>query len=112
MAANYGDEALPVTTARSRLFELVEDVLTGRTSRVELAHRGYKEHVVLLRKGELEGLEADLAALRARAAPEPRPLRGLGRLSIEPDQVLVRSRGRQAQLVAAKRASLQREGAE
>lgn len=112
MPANYEDEALPVTTARSRLFELVEELLTGRTARIELMHRGYQEHVVLLRKGELEGLEADLAALRARTAPEPRPLRGLGRLGVEPDQVLARSRERQARLAAAKRDSLHVEGAE
>jgi hypothetical protein len=48
---------LPVTAARARLFELVEDVLTGRASRVELSHRGYEEHVLLIRQSEIEGLE-------------------------------------------------------
>jgi hypothetical protein len=45
--------AVPVTTARARLFDLVDDVLTGRSSRVELAHRDHDEHVVLVRKGDL-----------------------------------------------------------
>jgi hypothetical protein len=97
--------AVPVTTARARLFDLVDDVLTGRSSRVELAHRDHDEHVVLVRKGELEGMEADLLALRSRLGPEPRPLRGMGALTVEPEQILVRTRARQARLAAEKRAS-------
>ena len=97
---------LSVTTARSRLYDLVGDVLEGRSARVELSHREHEEHVVLLRKSELEGLEADLAALRARTGPPPRPLRGMGRLRVEPDDVLRRVRQRQTRLAAAKREAI------
>jgi hypothetical protein len=96
---------LPVTTARAKLFDLVEDLLTGRASRVELSHRNFEEHVLLVRKTEIEGLEADLKALRARVGPEPKPLRGTGSLNVEPDQVLARTRARQAELAARKRAT-------
>lgn len=99
------DDVLPLTTARARLFDLVDDLLSGRRVRVELSHRGDAERVVLVRKSELAGLEADLAALRARVGPEPRPLRGLGTLNVDADDVLLRGRARQAKKVAEKRAS-------
>ncbi|HEY7766857.1 hypothetical protein [Longimicrobium sp.] len=100
------NDVLPITAARSRLFDLVEEVLTGRRPRVELSHRSYDEHVVLIRKREIEGLQADLDALRARVGVEPRPLRGLGTLLVDPDDVLVRSRAKQAELERAKRDKL------
>lgn len=100
------NDVLPITAARSRLFDLVEEVLTGRRARVELSHRSYDEHVVLVRKREIEGLQADLDALRARVGIEPRPLRGLGTLLVDPDDVLVRSRAKQAELARAKRVKL------
>lgn len=95
--------AMPVTTARARLFDLVDDLLSGRSSRIELSHRNHDEHVVLMRKEEVEGMEADLHALRSRLGPEQRPLRGLGKLNVEPEQILVRTRARQAELAAGKR---------
>ncbi len=97
---------LPVTTARAHLYDLVDDVLEGRSARIELSHREHEEHVVLLRKSEIAGLEADLAALRARVGPHPRPLRGLGSLRVAPDDVLVDVRRKQASLAAEKRASI------
>lgn len=102
------EDPMPVTTARARLFDLVEEVLTGRKPRVELSHRGHQEHLILIRKGELEGLEADLAALRSRSGPPARPLRGLGEIHVDPDRGLVRSRERHARLAAVKRAALRR----
>jgi hypothetical protein len=106
------DPAVPISEARRRLFELVEEVLTGRADRVALSHRGYDDQVVLVRARDLAKLEADLNALRARLGPEPRPLRGLGTLLVDPDQVLVRARQRQAALAAEKRASLRGEPAQ
>ena len=100
------DDVLPITAARGRLFDLIEELLTGRRSRVELSHRSFDDHVVLVRKSDLEALDADIAALRARLGSMPRPLRGFGALYVEPDQVLARSRARQAELARAKRASL------
>ena len=76
--------AVPLTEARSRLFQLVEDLLTGRTDRVTLSHRGHDEDVLLVRARDVARLEAEVATLRRRAAPVPRPLRGMGRL-VGPD---------------------------
>jgi hypothetical protein len=109
--AGKPDPAVPISEARRRLFELVEEVLTGRADRVALSHRGYDEQVLLVRARDLAKLEADLNALRERLGPEPRPLRGLGTLLVDPDQVLVRTRQRQAALAAEKRAALHAEPA-
>ena len=100
---------MPISEARRRLFELVEEVLTGRADRVALSHRGYDDQVLLVRARDLAKLEADLHALRERVGPGPRPLRGLGTLLVAPDQLLVRSRQRQAALAAEKRAALRGE---
>jgi hypothetical protein len=94
---------VPISEARRRLFELVEEVLTGRADRVALSHKGYDERVVLVRARDLTNLEADLAALRERAGPAPRPLRGLGQLHVAADEVLGSLRARQAALAATKR---------
>ncbi len=72
--------AVPLTEARTRLFRLVEDLLAGRTDRVTLSHRGHDEDVLLVRARDVARLEAEVATLRRRAAPVPRPLRGMGRL--------------------------------
>ena len=104
--AGRSDPAVPISEARRRLFELVEEVLTGRADRVALSHRGYDDQVLLVRARDLAKLEADLSALRERLGPEPRPLRGLGTLLVDPDQVLVGVRQRQATLAAEKRRAL------
>lgn len=108
MAAKKSDPggAIPITHARSQLFDLVEDVLSGRTPRIELSHRGFEERLLLIRKGEVLGLEADLKALRSRVGPEPRPLQGMGRIQGDPEQVVARVRARQAELAARKRVTL------
>jgi hypothetical protein len=108
MAAKKSDQggAIPITSARSQLFELVEDVLSGRTSRIEVSHRDFDERLLLIRKGEVLGLEADIKALRSRIGPEPRPLQGMGHIEGDPEQVVTRVRARQAESVARKRASL------
>ncbi len=72
--------AVPLTEARARLVPLVDDLLAGRTDRVALSRRGAEEQVLLVRARDIERMEAELAALRKRVAPEPRPLRGLGRI--------------------------------
>lgn len=72
--------AVPLTEARARLFPLVDDLLAGRTDRVALSKRGVEERVLLMRARDVERMEAELAELRKRVAPEPRSLRGLGRV--------------------------------
>lgn len=96
--------AVPISEARRRLFELVEDVLTGRADRVALSHKSYDERVLLVRAHDVTKLEADLAALRERVGPEPRPLRGIGQLHVDADRVLDGVRRRQAALADMKRA--------
>jgi hypothetical protein len=109
-ARQGGDAAVPISEARRRLFELVEEVLTGRADRVALSHKGYDERVLLVRARDLTKLEADLAALRERVGPEPRPLRGLARLRVAADEVLTGARRRQAALAAEKRAAWRGDG--
>lgn len=98
--------AIPITTARRRLFELVEGVLSGRTPRVEVTHREHDEGVVLVRKGELAGLEAELERLRALTTPEPRPLRGIGTLTVPAEEVVERIRRHDAEEATRRRERL------
>jgi hypothetical protein len=95
----------PITTARKHLFDLVEELLTGGVSRVELSHRDYGEHVVLVRKTDIEGLEADLQAARSQTLPEPRALRGMASLNVPALTAVEQIRGRQTALAAEKRAT-------
>jgi|GEM_PF-2197082 len=108
MAKNLAEETLPITitAARSRLFDLIEEILTGRRSHVELSHRGFDDNVVMVRKGDLDALQADLAALRAQIGVEPRPLRGYATLNGDPEQFLARIRAEQAELARRKLASI------
>jgi hypothetical protein len=106
MIQRQSDDVLPVTAARGQLYDLVEAVLTGRKPQVELSHRGYEEHVLLVRKGAIDGLQADVAALRAQIGGDPAPLRGRGRLNRPSDQVLAETRARQGELARTKRAAI------
>ena len=78
--ASRDSSVVSLTEARTRLFRLVEDLLTGRTDRVALSHREYDEEVLLVRARDVERMEEEIAQLRERVAPAPRPLRGLGRI--------------------------------
>lgn len=104
MSKKRTEDVLPITitAARGRLFDLIEEILTGQRSRVELSHRSFDEHVVMVRKGHLEALDADIAALRAQVGIEPRPLRGYATLHADPDVFLAQDRAEQAELARAK----------
>ncbi len=99
-------EAIPVSRARTRLFELVEGVISGVTPRVTLSHRGSTNRVVLVRADELAGLEADLARLRVQVEPPVRPLRGLITLHGDIERILGRLRDDQKKRGRAKLASV------
>jgi hypothetical protein len=103
-----------LSLARSRLFELAEDVLTYRADRVALSHKNYDENIVLVRASDLAKMDADIAALRERVGIEPQPLRGLMQLNVDADQTLTEVRRQQAELWDAKLKSLsaQDEGAD
>src|SRR5438105_4869394 len=104
--ADHKTKAVPISVARTQLFALVEALLSRRRDRVTVSHKARAEEVVLLRAADLARLEAEVAALRATAAPAPRPLRGLGTLHVPADQILKETRARQAALAAAKRERL------
>jgi hypothetical protein len=80
--------AVPLTEARARLFPLVDDLLAGRTDRVALARRGADQDVLLVRARDVERMEAELAALRRRVAPELRPLMGIASATEEVEDIL------------------------
>jgi hypothetical protein len=81
--------AVPLTEARVRLFQLVEDLLAGRTDRIALSHRAREEQVLLVRASDIERMEAELAALRRRSAvSEPRPLWGIATLVGDPETII------------------------
>jgi hypothetical protein len=93
---------IPLSSARVRLFQLVEELLSGKTQRVILSHRDRDDAVVLLTASELGKLERDLAALRAHA--NVGALRGLGTLHAPLEQVIRGVRARQESLAGDKRA--------
>ncbi len=100
------NRAIPISVARTKLFELAEDVLTYRADRVALSHKDHDEQLVLVRSSDLAKMEADIAALRERAGIVPHSLRGIMRLNVDADEVLTEVRRRQAELWEAKLASL------
>lgn len=104
--ASKGSSVVPLTEARARLFRLVEELLSGRTDRVTLSHRGHDEEVLLVRARDVERMEEELVTLRQRVAPDPRPLRGMGRIVGAPDDVLAGIRADQHPLADAKLRSI------
>ena len=106
--ASRDSRVVPLTQARASLFKLVEDLLAGRTDRVALSHRGHDEEVLLVRARDVERMEDELTALRQRVAPEPRPLRGMGRIvgGADLDAVLAEIRAGQRALADAKLRSI------
>ena len=89
MSTSKRAAAIPLTEARARLFALVEELLSGRTERVALSHRGHDERVLLVRASDVERLEAELAALRRRAAvAEPQPLWGYATVVGDPETIV------------------------
>ncbi|GJG85279.1 hypothetical protein tb265_04600 [Gemmatimonadetes bacterium T265] len=84
--------AVPLTEARARLFPLVDDLLAGRTDRVALSRRGVDEQVLLVRARDVERMEAELAELRKRVAPEPRPLAGYATVIGDVEEMLREAR--------------------
>jgi len=93
---------MPLTELRARLFRVAESLLSGEVRVVALSHKGHEENLVLLRAATLAALEDELATLRRRSAPEPRPLRGLGRLNRPAEDVIADIRARERTHAIAK----------
>lgn len=109
MSRRTATKTVPISEARRRLFEIADDVLTGRAHRVALSHRGRDEQLVLVRARELEKIEAELADLRARVEPAPWSPRGKLKLLVSVDEFdrrFAENRAHQAELAAAKLASI------
>ena len=103
--------AVPLTEARARLFPLVDDLLAGRTDRVALSKRGADEQVLLVRARDVERMEAELAELRKRVEPAPRPLWGSIEVLGDVEEILRESRREQNELYEAKWAKFYAESA-
>lgn len=103
--------AVPLTEARARLFPLVDDLLAGRTDRVALSKRGAEDQVLLVRARDVARMEAELAELRKRIAPEPRPMAGYLTVVGDVEEMLRESRREQNELSEAKWAKFYAESA-
>lgn len=79
---------LPLTEARTQLFRLAEEVLSGQVDRVCLTHRSQPDDLLLMRASAVAQLERELADLRTRVAPDARPLAGLASLLVSDDDLL------------------------
>jgi len=79
---------LPLTEARTQLFRLADEVLSGQVDRVRLTHRNQSDDLLLMRASTVAQLERELAELRTRVAPEVRPLAGLGVLLVSDQELL------------------------
>ncbi len=102
---------LPLTEARTQLFRLAEDVLEGGVDHVRLTHRSQPDDLLLMRASDVSQLQAELAELRARLAPDVRPLAGLGTLTISDDELLqdlAAARARQSDSATYKQRDLAR----
>lgn len=83
-----GPIRLPLTAARVGLFRLAQDVLSGEVDRAALTHRGWPEELLLVRASTVAALEAEVATLRARVGPDPRPLLGMATIDESVDDVV------------------------
>jgi hypothetical protein len=114
----YNNEGAMTTTIdisrfRAALFELFDAVVGRDGDRVIVERRGVEGRAVLTSERHLTSLEQQVHALkqllaRLQAAPGRPEFRlvGSAELRVEPDQVLVTSRARQADALARKRAAL------
>ena len=114
----YNTEAAMTRTVdisrfRSALFELFDAVVGRDGDRVIVERRGVEGRAVLTSERHLTALEQQVNALkqllsRLQAAPGRSEFKlvGSAELRVEPDQVLVKSRARQADALARKRATL------
>jgi hypothetical protein len=92
---------LPLTEARTQLFRLAEDVLTGKVDRVRLTHRGQVDDLLLMRASTVAQLEREVADLRSRVAPTVRSLAGLGALLVTDEELIRHLAAANADLAAA-----------
>ena len=90
-----------MTEARTQLFRLAEDVLSGQVDRVCLTHRGHPDDLLLMRASAVAQLEREVADLRTRVAPELRPLAGLGALLVADTAFLADMAASRAEQAAA-----------
>lgn len=113
----YNEPSMPrtidISKFRSELFALFDDVVHHDGDSVVVERRGYPERAVLTSERyflavehQLEALRKAFAALQQAAPAAHFRLLESGDLNIGPDEVLAKSRARQAELLAQKRGTL------
>ena len=107
------DKTVDISKFRSGVFDLFDEVIRRRYERIIVERRGYDARAVLTSEryladleGQLERLKSIVAKLQAGSAGASFRLIGSARLNVGPDEVLSKSRARQAALRARKRGSL------
>jgi hypothetical protein len=84
---------LALTEARTKLFRVADDLLSGRLDRVVLTSRGADDALVVLRASTLARLESEVARSRAGAGDAIPTLFGLARVEGSVDDLLADVRG-------------------
>lgn len=107
-------KTVDISRFRADLFDLFDHVVRQDGNAVVIGRRGHPERAVLTSERYFRAVEQQLEALRKalvtlqQAAPAAQfRLFESGELNVAADQVLARSRARQAELLAQKRATLQ-----
>ncbi|HWW83072.1 MAG TPA: hypothetical protein VNZ26_05690 [Vicinamibacterales bacterium] len=102
--------AISASEARQSFLQLLQDVATDAVDFVEITHRDFAEHVVLVSQKRLRAWRRRVVALetqlRGQASTTPFRLVGSGVLHDDPEAFLAASRRAAAQSVDAKLASL------
>lgn len=106
-------KTVDISKFRADLFTLFDDVVRHDGDAVVVERRGYAERAVLTSERyilaverQLEALRRALATLQQSAPAAQFRLFESAELNIEADQILARSRARQAELLAQKRVTL------
>lgn len=101
---------VPLTSARTQLFRLAEQLLSGEVEQVRLSHRSHDDELVLVRASVLAALEREVVSLREQLAPAPRALWGMASChEVDADAILVASRAESAMRADSKLDDLVRE---
>ena len=77
---------VPISSARSKLFELADLVRSSDDTVVVFEHRGSRDHVALVRESRLEYLEARVAELE-KSVKKPFTLRGSLKTDLSDDEL-------------------------
>jgi len=107
-------KTVEISKFRSEIFSLFDSVVENEGDTVVIERRGHPMRAVLTSERHLVALHQQLLALRKAVATMRQAagggkfkLVGSAELQVPPDEVLSKSRGRQAELLSQKRKSLE-----